>query len=108
MKRKLTAALLAGVMVLAAALTGCGGSSDSEKDSGSTKAESSSSGEEVGEVSSEWSGLPKEVGHADYELDKDAIKEKGYKIGFAQCVMDHPYRTNMIKFAEEWCGEYGF
>lgn len=107
MKRKITAALLVGVMVLATVLTGCGGTSDSEKDSKSTTTTSSSSNEEVGEVSSEWSGLPKEVGHEDYELDKDTIKEKGYKIGFAQCVMDHPYRTNMIKFAEEWCKEYG-
>ena len=60
-----------------------------------------------GEVSSEWSGLPKEEGMPDLGLDMDSVKSKGYKIGFAQCVMDHPYRTNMVDFAQEWCDEAG-
>lgn len=60
-----------------------------------------------GEVSSEWSGLPAETGMPDLGLDMDSVKSKGYKIGFAQCVMDHPYRTNMVDFAQEWCDEAG-
>ncbi len=60
-----------------------------------------------GELSSEWSGLPAEVSVVDFGLDPAEVAAKGYTIGFAQCVMDHPYRIDMVDRAEKWCKEYG-
>lgn len=79
-------------------------SSAAPAESSAAPAESSAAS---GDVTSEWAGLPAEAGMPDTGLDKEAVKSKGYKIGFAQCVMDHPYRINMVNLAQQWCDEWG-
>lgn len=108
MKKRILAAVLAAAMSMTL-FVGCGssGGDDKQGETGTESAENGEKAEEAGEVSSEWSGLPAEAGMPELHLDKDAVKSKEYTIGFAQCVMDHPYRTNMIDFAQEWCDEWG-
>ena len=56
---------------------------------------------------SEGSTLPTEINKVTFTLDKEAIKAAGYTIGFAQTVMDHPYRIDMVKRAQARFDEYG-
>ena len=69
--------------------------------------ESASAAAASGDVSSEWSGLPADTTPIDFGLNADEVKAGNYTIGFAQCVMDHPYRLDMVDRAQKWCDENG-
>ncbi|RKL61610.1 sugar ABC transporter substrate-binding protein [Thermoanaerobacteraceae bacterium SP2] len=102
-------------------ITGCGannntGESSSAQSESTTQTQNqeansnesgnANSGSEVA-LSSSWSGLPAEVNREDFGLNPEEVKAKGFTIGFSQCVMDHPYRIDMIKKAKEAAQKYG-
>jgi ribose transport system substrate-binding protein len=55
----------------------------------------------------EGSGLPKEKNTPVFNLDVEAVKAKKFTIGFSQCVMDHPYRVDMVERAKKTAEKYG-
>ena len=119
MKKTLVLVLVV-LMVAALAFAGCGqkpaepevapeaGAEGEAAPAPEAEGEAAPAPEASGEVSSEWSGLPAEVtSELPWTFDAAAIAEKGYEVGFAQCVMDHPYRLDMVDRAQKWCDEMG-
>lgn len=113
---------LVSVMLVFTMLAGCTGGVSASTESASaatastevsakesTEASAEASAEETSskELSSEWSGLPAEATEIDWGLNADEVAAGGYKIGFAQCAMDCPYRINMVDRAQTWCNENG-
>lgn len=115
MKKVLALIFALSVLIMSA---GCGGSagtavSESGEAAGSgatSTAEPSGGTESAAEVSGDvgpWSGLPTTPNIVEFDLDKDEIAGMNLKFGFAQCVMDHPYRIDMVERAKTFCAEYG-
>ena len=89
----------------AAAAEGTGDAKADEPDK--VTADETAEAVDVSKLSSVWSGLPRETGLPDFGLDKEEVMEKGYTIGFSQCILDNPYRLNMVGLAKAWCDEWG-